>query len=229
MKPSTVDHRSDHRFESQAAVIGAARRALFAASAVLLAAGLAGAQTAAPAGNAQNGKRLYTDKTCEMCHGTSGEGTATGPKIVPTSIPFADFVSQLRSPLDRMPAFPEVSVSNAEAADIYTYLKSLGGPAAAAPQAVPAEGNAQNGAKIFVAYGCFECHGRMAQGAAATGPRLGPHPISIANMIKELRTPNEMPPYSEKTVSDGEIADIHAFLVSLPEPPKPDSIPQLSK
>jgi cytochrome c553 len=232
MKPFPIDLRFDHRFESQAAVTGGARRALFAASAVLLAAGLAGAQTAAPAGNAQNGKRLYADKTCEMCHGTSGEGTAAGPKIVPTSIPFADFLSQLRNPLDRMPAFPEVSVSNAEAADIYAYLKSLGGSAAAAPQAsgaVPAEGNAQNGAKIFVAYGCFECHGRMAQGAAATGPRLGPHPISIANMIKELRTPNEMPPYSEKTVSDAEIADIHAFLVSLPEPPKPDSIPLLSK
>jgi mono/diheme cytochrome c family protein len=222
----------DPRSERQTAVIRAARRSLFAVSALLLAAGLAGAQTAAPAGDAQNGKRLYTGKTCEMCHGTSGEGTATGPKIVPSSISYADFVSQLRSPLDRMPTFPESSVSNAEAADVYAYVKSLGGSSAGAPQAsaaVPAEGNAQNGAKIFVAYGCFECHGRMAQGAAATGPRLGPHPISIANMIKELRHPNEMPPYSDKTVSDAEIADIHAFLASLPEPPKPDSIPLLSK
>jgi ubiquinol-cytochrome c reductase cytochrome c subunit len=68
----------------------------------------------------------------------------------------------------------------------------------------------------------------MAQGGS-TGPRLGPHPISIAGMMKELRHPNEMPPYSEKIVTDAEIADIHAFLASLPEPPKPDSIPLLTK
>jgi len=211
------------------------RRSLLSASCiVLLAVGLANAQT--PAGNAQNGKKLFNDKTCSMCHGMSGEGAGSGPQIVPTSLSFMDFLAQLRTPIDKMPAFPDASVSNAEAGDIYAYLKSLSGgsgaASAAAPQvaaAVPPEGNAQNGAKIFVAYGCFECHGRMAQGAAATGPRLGPHPISIAGMMKELRHPNEMPPYSEKTVTDAEIADIHAFLASLPDPPKPDSIPLLSK
>jgi mono/diheme cytochrome c family protein len=90
-------------------------------------------------------------------------------------------------------------------------------------------GNSDNGARIFVAYGCYECHGRAAQGGAGTGPRLAPNPIPVPSMIKELRHPDEMPPYGEKTISDGEISDIHAFLATLPEPPKPETIPILNK
>ena len=36
-----------------------------------------------------------------------------------------------------------------------------------------AAGNAENGKRLFSAYGCYECHGRVAQGGAA-GLRLGP-------------------------------------------------------
>jgi mono/diheme cytochrome c family protein len=99
----------------------------------------------------------------------------------------------------------------------------------AQPQTATAPaGNAQNGKKIFATYGCYECHGTAAQGAP-TGPRLGPHPIALTAVIHELRHPNEMPPYTEKVISDAQIADVYAFLQSLPDPPKPDSIPLLSK
>ena len=91
--------------------------------------------------------------------------------------------------------------------------------------AAPA-GNAQNGKKLFMAYGCYECHGTAAQGAP-TGPRLGPHPVPITEGTHELRHPNAMPPYTERVVSDAEIADIYAFLQSLPDPPKADTIPLL--
>lgn len=80
-----------------------------------------------------------------------------------------------------------------------------------------------------MAYGCYECHGRAAQGGAGTGPHLAPNPIPVASMIRELRHPNEMPPYSKTTISDAEIADIRAFLLTLPEPPKADSIAILKK
>jgi hypothetical protein len=36
-----------------------------------------------------------------------------------------------------------------------------------------------------------------------------------------------MPPYTIKVVPDAELADIYAFLQSLPQPPKADSIPAL--
>src|SRR5690348_13190628 len=42
------------------------------------------------------------------------------------------------------------------------------------------QGNAANGRKLFVSFGCYECHGYEAQGSTATGPRLAPRPIPYA-------------------------------------------------
>jgi mono/diheme cytochrome c family protein len=209
---------------------------LLAAAAMLFLTGgnmTARAQGAAASGNAGNGKTLYSDKMCAQCHGPAGEGSSIGPKLAAGLPAYAGFVNQLRMPIDKMPAFGPDSVSDAQAADIYAFLQSLGGSAAAqagGPPANLAPGSADNGRKIFVAYGCFECHGREAQGGAGTGPRLGPHPIAITAVWQELRHPaGEMPPYTEKTVSNAELGDIYAFLQSLPDPPKPDSIPLLSR
>ena len=33
-------------------------------------------------------------------------------------------------------------------------------------------GNADNGKKLYVGDGCYECHGRAAQGGSGSGPRL---------------------------------------------------------
>ncbi|HLK50918.1 MAG TPA: cytochrome c [Bryobacteraceae bacterium] len=90
--------------------------------------------------------------------------------------------------------------------------------------------NAENGRKLFARYGCYQCHQREAQGAAATGPRLGPHPIPYANFTKYVRHPaGQMPPYTEKVVKDSELADIYAFLQSLPNPPAVKDVPLLSQ
>ncbi|SRR5579885_1685760 len=88
--------------------------------------------------------------------------------------------------------------------------------------------NAQNGRKLFTRFGCYQCHQREAQGAAATGPRLGPHPIPYANFVKYVRQPaGQMPPYTAKVVKDAELADIYAFLQSLPDPPAVKDVPLL--
>jgi mono/diheme cytochrome c family protein len=39
---------------------------------------------------------------------------------------------------------------------------------------------------------------------------------------------NQMPPYTEKVVSDSDLADIHAFLRSLPQPRPAREIPLLN-
>jgi ubiquinol-cytochrome c reductase cytochrome c subunit len=89
-------------------------------------------------------------------------------------------------------------------------------------------GNAQNGRKIFETYGCYQCHGREAQGGLGTGPRLGPRPIAYAAFQKYLRQPTgQMPPYTAKVVSDGDAADIYAFLQSVKQPPPVKDIPLL--
>jgi mono/diheme cytochrome c family protein len=89
-------------------------------------------------------------------------------------------------------------------------------------------GNAQHGKTIYVTDGCYECHGYAAQGGGGTGPKLGPNPVPYAAFSFQVRSPrDEMPPYTAKVLSDADMADIYAFVQSLPQPPKLDSIPLL--
>ena len=100
-------------------------------------------------------------------------------------------------------------------------------PAPPSTAAAPA-GNAETGRKLFASDGCYQCHGYEAQGSTATGPRLGPRPISFAAFSRYVRQPTgQMPPYTNKIVSDTDLAHIYAFLRALPEPPPVQSIPLL--
>ncbi len=108
-------------------------------------------------------------------------------------------------------------------------------PARAAESKTPARqaehslaGNVTHGKKLFTSYGCYECHGRAAQGGV--GPRLGPDPLPLSFIKSYVRHPSgSMPPYTAKTVSDQDLADIYAYLKTLPEPPKAKDIPLLNE
>jgi len=87
-------------------------------------------------------------------------------------------------------------------------------------------GNTEPGKKLYVSYGCYECHGRAAHGG--TGPRLGPDALPFSIFLQYVRHPGgTMPPYTAKVASDQDLADIYAFLKSLPEPPKAKDLPLL--
>jgi mono/diheme cytochrome c family protein len=97
----------------------------------------------------------------------------------------------------------------------------------AAQNTAPA-GNVENGKKIFSAYGCYQCHGYVGQGGGA-GARLNPVPLNWPNFTKYVRHPaGQMPPYTAKVVTDQELADIYAYLQSIPKPPDVKSIPILN-
>jgi mono/diheme cytochrome c family protein len=97
-------------------------------------------------------------------------------------------------------------------------------------QTPKAAGNAQNGKRIYVSYGCYQCHGREGQGSAATGPRIGPRPIPFAVFAQYVRQPaGQMPPYTSKIVTDSELADIYAFLQARPQPTAVKNIPLLNE
>jgi mono/diheme cytochrome c family protein len=105
---------------------------------------------------------------------------------------------------------------------------TLAAQSPASGQSAAPAGNLQNGKKIFSSYGCYQCHGFEGQGGA--GARLAPRPIGFAAFSKYVRQPSgEMPPYTSRVVSDQELADIYAFLQSIPPPPAPNSIPLLKK
>ena len=86
------------------------------------------------------------------------------------------------------------------------------------PSTAPA-GNAETGKKLFVSYGCYQCHGYEAQGSNATGPRLGPRPIAFTAFSRYVRQPTgQMPPYTAKVVSDADMTHIYAFVAARPAP-----------
>ncbi len=90
-------------------------------------------------------------------------------------------------------------------------------------------GNVENGKKLFVSYGCYECHGRQGQGGGGA-PRIGPPAIPVAAATRYVRNPTgQMPPYTAKVVSDQELSDIFAFLKTIPPPPRAASIPLLNQ
>jgi ubiquinol-cytochrome c reductase cytochrome c subunit len=89
------------------------------------------------------------------------------------------------------------------------------------------KGNAENGKKIFSSYGCYQCHNFAANGGGA-GARLAPRPIPFSAFSQYIRAPKgQMPPYTSKIVSDQELADIYAFLLTIPAAPDAASIPLL--
>jgi len=95
----------------------------------------------------------------------------------------------------------------------------------------PPAGNAENGKKLFMSDGCYECHGRQGQGAAQTGAaRIGPPQLSFEGFQSYVRKPAiQMPPYTSKALPDQDLADIYAYLRSIPMPPKGKDIPLLNK
>lgn len=89
-----------------------------------------------------------------------------------------------------------------------------------------AAGNAENGKKLYLAKGCWECHDYEGQGGA--GPRIGPPRLSVTAVIAYLRQPKgQMPPYVVKVLSDSEVTDIYAFLQSVPKAAPVKNIPLL--
>ena len=89
-------------------------------------------------------------------------------------------------------------------------------------------GNVENGKRLYLKDGCYECHGYAGQGGA--GARLAPRVLSAANLIKYVRHPSgSMPPYTAKVASDADLTDIRAYLATMPEPPPLKSIPILNQ
>ena len=96
----------------------------------------------------------------------------------------------------------------------------------AAAQDTP-RGDAKAGLATFQKYGCYSCHGIVGQGTLRDGPRLNTA-IGYAAILQQLRTPRyEMPAYTAVQISDQQVADIFAYLGSVPKGPDPKSLKQL--
>jgi mono/diheme cytochrome c family protein len=79
-------------------------------------------------------------------------------------------------------------------------------------------GDAANGQRVYLADGCFTCHGRVGQGGNyyGTTPTLAKIELPFEGFKQQVREPvRVMPAYTAAVLSDKEVADIYAFLQTL--------------
>jgi len=92
--------------------------------------------------------------------------------------------------------------------------------------------SAEKGKAAYVKHGCWQCHGFEGQGSVASsgGKVLAPDPLPWEAFSAFVRSTNRaMPPYSEKILPNDDLADIYAFVQSIPKPANYKNIPLLNQ
>jgi mono/diheme cytochrome c family protein len=92
-------------------------------------------------------------------------------------------------------------------------------------------GDADRGRKLYLQQLCHTCHGTVGQGGErGAGPKIYPNPFPYAAWVAQIRKPRQaMPPYSEKYVSDQDLADMYHYLFSTKPSPGAKDIPLLKE
>jgi mono/diheme cytochrome c family protein len=88
-------------------------------------------------------------------------------------------------------------------------------------------GDAKHGKELFLSYSCYSCHSFDGHGGA--GARLVPMPLNQAGFIAFVRNAGRMPSYSSKVLPDAQLADIYAYIKTLPTSPDAKSIPLIQE
>jgi ubiquinol-cytochrome c reductase cytochrome c subunit len=84
---------------------------------------------------------------------------------------------------------------------------------------VASAADAEKGKVAFNKYGCWQCHGMIGQGSPVSGPKLAPDPMPLEAMSNFIRNSRRsMPAYREEVLPSADLADIHAYLSSVPKP-----------
>jgi mono/diheme cytochrome c family protein len=110
-------------------------------------------------------------------------------------------------------------------------IASLALAAATSSQAQPAAAtNPAHGKALYLADGCYQCHGVQGQGGGVYGPKLAPQPVGIAGFTRQLRNPRDaMPVYTARVLPDSDLADIYAYLQAIPKAKAVADIPLLNR
>jgi mono/diheme cytochrome c family protein len=100
---------------------------------------------------------------------------------------------------------------------------------ASAAAQTPPTGDAQKGKELFLKYSCYACHGYDGHGGA--GARLVPFRMNLNGFTTFMHNPPrpQMPPYSAVVIPDAQMADLFAYIKSLPESPAAKDIPLLMR
>jgi ubiquinol-cytochrome c reductase cytochrome c subunit len=83
------------------------------------------------------------------------------------------------------------------------------------------------GQALYLRVGCYECHGTVGQGGIA-GARIVPLTLPWLGFQLYVRRPaGQMPRFSQQVLSDAQLADIFAFISSVPQSRSAADIPLL--
>jgi mono/diheme cytochrome c family protein len=104
-------------------------------------------------------------------------------------------------------------------------------PSAAWAQATAAGADdVERGRALYMANGCFTCHGTQGQGGGdrSGAPKLAPEPYPFEAFRVLVRTPREaMPRLDAKFVNDEQLQLIHRYLASISKSPAAKDIAAL--
>ncbi|HEY7068192.1 MAG TPA: cytochrome c [Chloroflexota bacterium] len=129
-----------------------------------------------------------------------------------------------------MPHFARIAAGGILVVAAVAFGASTPSGAPGAAQAAPAAQDAAHGQELFSTYGCYQCHGFEGQGASSTGPRIAPNPIAFNRFVDQVYDPRDlMPRYPPEYLSQQDLADIYAYLQSIPAAPDPAQIPLLNQ
>jgi mono/diheme cytochrome c family protein len=90
-------------------------------------------------------------------------------------------------------------------------------------------GDAKKGSALYLASGCWECHGYS--GATGTGAPLVLSSLSATGFVNYIRNPRTpaMPLYSAKVIPDAAAADLFAYIKTFKRPADAKDIPLLQQ
>ena len=209
--------------------------------------------TASPPSDVEAGKTAF-EANCAACHGEGATG-GVGPPLggafgfftaydIPGPVIGGVLIGLVRDGIDgRMPSFSEGKLPDGDVINIGDYLASIAVDASVG--AFP--GDAAQGADLYVA-NCQACHGENATGGmteagfeapplafmAAFFNQAGLPPqvmYAFVNLVGRFGAPGKMPAFTPDEVSNDDLANIAAYVVSVapaelpgpppePEPPK---------
>src|SRR5215510_3198540 len=100
-------------------------------------------------------------------------------------------------------------------------------PASAAQTPTPATQRNTTGEALYFKFGCYACHDYSGQNGP--GARLVPMRMSAPQFLSYVRNAARMPPYTTKVVTDAQMSDIYAYILTLKASPAARDIPLLNQ
>ncbi len=177
-------------------------------------------------GDAQAGRRLFSEKKCVICHQVAGTGGVVGPSLDP--------FKQYNSPIlvaaimwNHGPQMAEVMRARGierplfrgtELGDLIAYLKSESVAADPGPLYL-LPGDADQGRRVFAEKHCSECHSGGGLGPSLVGRGTGRNLIAFATAMWN-KTPTMMTMMKRRAIvipqlRGDEMADLVAYLYSV--------------